>query len=42
MYLLKKIAIDELNFIQNTVYLCIMLCTRDFDRIYINCNDYRQ
>jgi hypothetical protein len=38
--LLEEIASDEFDFIQHSVYLCIMLCTGDFDRINVDCNYY--
>jgi hypothetical protein len=40
MDLLKEIACDEFNFIENAVELCIMFCTGDFDRVNVNCNHY--
>jgi hypothetical protein len=40
MDLLEEIACDEFDFIQDTVNFGVMLCTRDFDRVNIDCNDY--
>lgn len=40
MDLLKEITRDELYFIQYAVYLRIMLCTGNLDRINVNSNDF--
>ena len=39
MDLLEEITSDEFYFIQDTIYLCIMLCTGDFDGVHIYSDD---
>ena len=39
MRLLEKVRCHELNFLVHSIEHCIVLCTGDFDRIYIYRND---
>ena len=40
MYMVEKVAVDELYFIQYTVDFGIVLCAINLDRVYINCDNY--